>query len=127
MNECKEVHGDEYDYSKAQYINNHTKVIITCAIHGDFEQRPLDHLKGRGCALCYGTEKMTNEEFIERAKKVHKNRYNYDDVCYVKCKTHVIIKCPDHGEFMQRPTNHLKGRGCPHCCLKQNSWYLNFL
>ena len=56
MNECKQVHGNEYDYSQVEYINTNTKVIITCAIHGDFEQRPSGHLNGKGCALCYGTE-----------------------------------------------------------------------
>ena len=39
-----EVHGDKYDYSKVEYINNSTKVCIICPIHGDFWQRPRNHL-----------------------------------------------------------------------------------
>lgn len=35
---AREVHGDKYDYSKVNYINNSTKVIIICPIHGEFEQ-----------------------------------------------------------------------------------------
>ena len=46
------VHGTKYDYSKVNYINNHTKAIITCRKHGDFEQTPNSHLNGRGCPKC---------------------------------------------------------------------------
>ena len=55
VNQSKQVHENEYDYSKVKYINNYTKVIIKCAIQGDFEQLPCSHLNGRGCACCYGT------------------------------------------------------------------------
>ena len=40
---AKAVHGDKYDYSQVEYVNNHTKVSIICPIHGVFRQRPLDH------------------------------------------------------------------------------------
>jgi len=39
-------------YGKIIYINNKTKVTITCLIHGDFEQTPNHHLKGQGCPKC---------------------------------------------------------------------------
>lgn len=46
------VHKDKYSYNKVNYINNYTKVIITCPIHGDFEQTPNHHLQGQGCPVC---------------------------------------------------------------------------
>ena len=46
------VHGDKYDYSKVEYVNNRTKVIITCPLHGDFSQTPHQHLSGAGCSKC---------------------------------------------------------------------------
>jgi hypothetical protein len=46
------VHSNTYDYSKVAYVNAKTKVIITCPVHGDFEQTPGDHLSGRGCQSC---------------------------------------------------------------------------
>lgn len=49
---AKSVHGDRYDYSKVEYINNKTKVVITCTEHGEFEQTPSNHLLGRGCPEC---------------------------------------------------------------------------
>jgi hypothetical protein len=50
--EASIIHGDQYDYSKVEYINNHTKVCITCKKHGDFWQTPNMHLRKRGCPIC---------------------------------------------------------------------------
>jgi very-short-patch-repair endonuclease len=52
IEESKLIHGDKYDYSSVNYINNKTNVKIICPIHGDFEQRPDDHLNGHGCEKC---------------------------------------------------------------------------
>lgn len=46
------VHGDKYDYSKVEYINSKTKVIIICKEHGEFEQTPFGHIQGYGCRKC---------------------------------------------------------------------------
>ena len=48
----KKVHGDKYDYSKVEYINYHTKVCIICPVHGEFWQKPTNHLSGCGCQIC---------------------------------------------------------------------------
>ncbi len=48
----KKIHGDKYDYSKVNYKNNYTPVIIKCPIHGDFTMKPIDHLNGHGCREC---------------------------------------------------------------------------
>lgn len=174
------IHGNKYDYSKVVYINNNTKVCITCPLHGEFLQRPADHLIGCGCRACAGNKKLTTQEFIENAKKVHGDKfdytgveykgahipitivckdcgaiikttphkhvvgggcvncriiehtrtkesfieqarkvhgdkYNYDNVEYVHGETKVEIICPDHGAFLQTPNSHLQGSGCPHC------------
>jgi len=49
---AKNIHGDKYDYSKVEYVNNHTKVCIICSIHGEFWQNPNHHLRGHGCRKC---------------------------------------------------------------------------
>ena len=117
---AKEVHDEiTYDYSKTKYINAKTKVIIICPKHGEFEQTPRDHLRGYGCLICGGNQKLTTEEFIEKAKSIHdKESYDYSKIEYVNNHTKVIIICPKHGEFEQTPSNHLKGEGCPICGLK---------
>lgn len=60
-------------------------------------------------------KKLTTEEFIERARKVHGNKYDYSKVNYVNAKTKVCIICPIHGEFWQTPDLHLQGHGCSLC------------
>ena len=119
---AKKAHGIKYDYSKVEYVNSETKVCIICPTHGEFWQRPADHMRGIGCRLCYGNEKMNNEKFIEKARKVHGDKYDYSKVECDGNKNKVCITCHEkdkygreHGEFWQRPNDHLTGYGCPHC------------
>lgn len=60
-------------------------------------------------------------KFIERAKKVHKDVYNYSMSEYINMKTKVIIGCSKHGFFLQSPHNHLNGAGCPKCAGKNKT------
>ena len=60
--------------------------------------------------------RLTTEKFIEKARAVHGDRYDYSQVKYVNTKTEVTIICPDHGAFPQTPSNHLHHEvGCPSC------------
>lgn len=108
------VHGDKYDYSKVEYINNHTKVCIICPEHGEFWMIPSNHLRGQGCVKCVRYVSDTSS-FIEKAKELHGNECDYSKVKYVDSRTKVCIICPIHGEFWQTPNNHLNGKGCPKC------------
>ena len=120
IQKAKAIHGDRYDYSKVNYKNSYSKVIITCPDHGDSEQFPFDHLNGQGCPKC-SYEKLslkfrnTVNEFIEKAKLIHENKYDYSKVIYTTSHTKVIIICSKHGDFEQLPHVHLKGHGCPIC------------
>ena len=60
-------------------------------------------------------EKTKNEIFIEKAKKVHGDKYDYSKVEYVNAYTKVCIICPIHGEFWQTPSGHLHNGGCKLC------------
>ena len=60
-------------------------------------------------------KKKTTEEFINDARKVHGDKYNYSKAHYVNSKTKVCIICPEHGEFWQEASNHLNRQGCPKC------------
>ena len=114
--EAKAIHGDKYDYSKVEYVNNETKVCIICPEHGEFWQTPYNHTgQKQGCPVCNGKKKLTKEVFIEKARAIHGDKYDYSKVEYVNNKTKVCIICPEHGEFWQRAGNHLNGQGCPVC------------
>ena len=118
----KKVHGDEYDYSLVEYENQEKKIIIVCRVHGDFPQTPVSHWSGKGCPKC-GIIKQsisirkTTEKFIEEAKLVHGDKYDYHKVDYKNGRIEVIIVCPVHGEFLQVPNNHVAGNGCYDCSL----------
>ena len=120
IGKAQEIHNDEYDYSKVNYINAKTKVCIICPEHGEFWQTPSSHLQGKGCPKCGKKEKaekikMTTQQFIEQARKIHGNKYDYSKVEYINAKTKVCIICHQHGEFWQLPHGHLNGYNCPEC------------
>lgn len=119
IEDAKIVHGNKYKYDKVKYLSFGKKVVIICSKpgHGDFEQTPSAHLKEHGCPDCGGTKKKTTEGFIEDAKIVHKDKYDYSKVDYKGDNIKVIITCskPGHGDFEQIPSSHLQTHGCPVC------------
>lgn len=108
------THNNLYNYSKSNYVNTITKLIIICPKHGEFLQNPLKHLEGNGCPKCIGLYKTT-KEFIEEVKIIHNDKYDYSKTNYITNKTKIIIICPTHGEFSQIPSDHLSGEGCGKC------------
>jgi hypothetical protein len=112
---AKAIHHDRYDYSRVQYLNNSTNVTIICPDHGPFLQRPDNHLLGKGCIDCSGKKRLTTEAFIERARTIHGDHYDYSQVEYLDSGTPVWIICPEHGPFGQTPDNHYAGKGCGSC------------
>ena len=107
------VHNDRYDYSKTIYVKQKQKIIIICKIHGEFLQRTDCHLNGSGCLECFNLNKVLI--FIEKAKEIHSNKYNYDNVVYSDFKNKIIITCKEHGNFLQRTACHLNKKGCKEC------------
>lgn len=112
-----------YDYSQVIYTGQYNKVIVTCDKHNyTWEVGAKDLMNGHGCPLC-GIENSQEkqslglEEFLRRAKEIHGDRYDYSKVEYVNFATKVCIICHEHGEFWQRPSNHIGQRqsGCPKC------------
>lgn len=115
---AKIIHGDKYDYSKANYISMRYKVIVICPKHGEFQVCPGEHIrrKGCGCKLCvFEARTGTTQEFIQKSLEKHGNLYNYSKVEYAYSARKVEIICNKHGIFKQRPGMHIRGAGCPRC------------
>jgi hypothetical protein len=132
IEKSKLIHGDKYDYSKVDYLNSRNKVIIICKIHGGFLQKPNGHLDGKGCKkcgrdVCSNKLKFSSEEFIQKAKIIHGDKYDYSKVNYINCNTKVIIICKIHGEFLQIPSGHLSNKGCSKCSNIYNYSTLEFI
>jgi hypothetical protein len=133
IEKARKVHaGENLDYSKVVYVNNHTPVEIIDhdlrpdgTEYGSFWQTPSNHLKGqchpdkRGKRIS-ASKKSKQEEIISRFKQVHKGEnLDYSQVQYVNMHTKVKIISHDlrpdgteYGEFWQEPAVHLKG--CTH-------------
>lgn len=117
------VHGDRYDYSKVEYVNNNVFVKISCRSHGAFEQTPRCHLSGRGCRLCgfdvtFSSKRHDIDKFLSIANSIHGETYDYSLVNYRNSTEKVEIICKIHGSFMQSPnghTNKSSPSGCPKC------------
>jgi len=121
------IHGYKYDYSLVEYINDKTKVKITCKEHGVFEQTPNNHLYKKGCKRCFVKSRSYDKKiFVEKAKEIHGNKYDYFLVNYINAASKVNILCHKHGEFQQTPNSHLNGYGCKKCALETVSKKLSF-
>lgn len=129
IEKAKAKHNDKYDYTKVEYRRNTIRVCIICPEHGEFWQTPHDHLSGNGCKECgvkiqSDKRRKTATEFIEEAKEVHGDKYDYSKVSYVDARTKVCIICPEHGEFNMTPPNHVRMKqGCPKCANTRKGQY----
>lgn len=120
--EARKIHGDKYDYSQVEYVDNKTEVIIKCNVCGKvFKQKPYVHINQKhGCPYC-GHRKVALskrrpiEKFVEKAKAKHGDRYDYSNARYDGDTLNVIIRCPIHGEVTVDAATHLQGGICPKC------------
>lgn len=131
---CRDKHKDQYDYSHLTFFRSmQDHLEIGCRVHGKFKIQALKHYyRGQGCKLCDDGRKgdrlrgrlhltaATNfqrhkESFLERAKAVHGDTYDYSQTVYRGARKKVVIICPRHGSFEQFATKHLMGRGCWDC------------
>ena len=121
INKANIVHNFLYDYSKVEYKSYEKKVIIICKIHGEFEVSPHHHLLDKTtCQKCGRIRTASSHiyslnQFLEKAKDAHGNRYSYENVIYTGSELKVSILCDIHGTFKQTPHSHLSGQGCPRC------------
>jgi hypothetical protein len=117
-----EIHGNNFIYDYVDYKNAKLDVIIICPTHGRFQQTPNNHLDGSGCPKCSLIDKNIKQRsntinFIEKSNKIHNGKYKYDKVNYQDNNTKVIITCPIHGDFLQKPSGHKRGYGCKSCTI----------
>jgi len=83
--ESNVIHNNKYDYMKSVYINNKTKIIITCPDHGDFKMRPDTHLGQMcGCSKCnmsLGEDRIM--KILEGKNINYKSHHGFDDCKYI--------------------------------------------
>lgn len=113
-----------YDFSNiTEWFGVKHKYKFKCVKHDREFEQTFDSIfsnKGNGCPDCYAEyirerDCLGKERFVEKAIKVHGNKFDYSKAIYVNYTTPIIIICPKHGEFLQTPGDHLSGHGCPKC------------
>src|SRR5689334_8376758 len=95
------LHETRFDYDQASYSGFNAKVIIVCPEHGAFEQIAKTHLAGSACPSCSPKARMTTDGFVQRARAVHGDKYDYRETTVQDSCTKVTIECPRHGAFLQ--------------------------
>lgn len=109
------AHNNRYDYSLSNYMNRDTEITIICPDHGSFKQHPGNHMRGKGCAECAPNTRMTHVSFVQKAKVIHADKYDYSVTKFTKNAAKLWIRCGVHGLFEQEANSHLMGAGCPDC------------
>ena len=137
ISKAQELHGNHYDYSNTIYKASREKVTLKCNIHDcTFEQIASDHIRVRrsakngrwngvsgGCKMCWNDNKVKNlthttESFIEKARSIHRDKFDYSHVNYTERGCRVDIKCKIHGMFQLDSKRHIDinyPQGCPDC------------
>lgn len=119
--DSRKVHGDFYNYSKADYATSQEYVTITCPIHGDFDQRPAIHLGGSGCQACanirQGVVRALSVDDFDKQAKLLRNDFTYDLSEYTISTRHINFTCKAHKTtHRQRPSAYLEGLiSCKSC------------
>ena len=101
INRAIEIHGDKYDYSLVNYINNKTKVSIICPKHGIFTQRSSSHIKGYGCNMCKESFGERNiRKILENRKINFKSQHRFND-CRLKLPLPFDFYLPEHNTCIE--------------------------
>lgn len=138
IKEFERINGkNKYDYSKVDYVNNHTKVCIGCLVnpsHGFFWQLPRNHLNNRHqCPKCSRDKRpqckpKNKNVFLKECYKKHGELYDYSNFIYNNTHTKGEIKCNRCKQvFYQTPNHHLRGQGCLRCSNRKSSPEIEFL
>lgn len=111
IEKAQQVHSNRYTYPRTDYVKAIEKVVITCNIHGDFEQTPNSHLSGYGCKKCSNSTKLmwTKEYFVSEVLKRNNGYLPYDIIGDYRGTTENILVSTLFGKCSVRANHLLSG------------------
>lgn len=122
------THGSRYDYSAVSYEGNKIQVKIICKHHGEFLQKPNNHVSLKhGCPKCKAgdnAKRLTKSfiSFITLANEKYGDSFTYAEEDFKGFSSKTIIKCSKHGFFEQTPYRHIESKhGCNECAIESNT------
>ena len=114
IKKSKKIHGEKYDYSLVEYIDNKTDIKLI--YDGDvYKQNPKSHLKGMNINITSIVNITIEEKLLKVFNYIHNKKYKYTEFKYSGFDTIIDIICPIHGLFKQKINLHLNGSGCQIC------------
>jgi superfamily II DNA or RNA helicase len=114
INNAKKIHGDKYDYSKSNYKNSSSRILIIDEFGFEHQQRASYHLSGGNLSILSAVNK--NEYIKKLFTDIHGDKYNYDKINYINNNSIIKIFCKEHKDFFyQKSAQHLSGAGCSFC------------
>ena len=125
ITQATELHKGKYNYDKIQYVNDTTKITITCKVHGDFIQQAGAHLQGNGCKSCgitLGKEKQKHSEETLNNVKLPQG-ISIDFANYSNFKGKLPGFCTTHGKFTTSLAVIKRAKYiCPNCADIYRGW-----
>lgn len=119
IEKAKSIFGDKYDYTYSDFTDIRKNTKIYCNECKEFFEKSYGkHINARqGCPICFNKNKVHDKEsFINIAKKIHGDIYDYSRVIYINSTTDVEIGCKKCGRwFKMNPNHHIRGQGCKIC------------
>jgi Zn finger protein HypA/HybF involved in hydrogenase expression len=124
IEEAVKVYGDKDDYTNTEVISSKFKVEVRCTKHDfTFKKDIQSYLLGCGCPKCSAenyslVRTKTTEKYLEEAKNIHNDRFDYTDTLYKSATQPLNVRCKKHNEIFECiPDNHLKVQsgGCKKC------------
>lgn len=121
-------YGNKFTFDLTNYSGiTGNKIKVICPIHGEFEQIPRNLILSgckTGCKQCGLESKNKSKtkdfnDFIEKAKIIHNNKYEYIEENYINRKSKIRIICKEHGEFIKSAQKHLSGQACWDCKIQE--------
>lgn len=96
-----------------KYCNMVNRILVVD--ENGYEYTPIANSLIRGYKPTFKTAVNPTQIFIDRARSVHRDLYDYGNTVYMGHNKKVIITCKEHGDFKQSVKHHYIGSGCPKC------------
>ena len=118
LTRCSKIFSNYYNYDNLIVPKNtNYKIVITCPVHGKFEQKLDSHLKGYGCYKCSHCYHMTDIEFSDKINKQHDNNIDLSIAKFINMSNLITVKCKLHNKIFSITTLYLLNGSskCPKC------------
>ena len=120
-NICNTIHDYKYDYSKVEYVNNYTHVLVGCSAHNlEWSVQANSHMKGARCRECANESiskklRRSFDDYLIIFKNVHGDIFDFSRSDYKGSKEPILVICEKGHEWWVAPQKLADGAKCSYC------------